>query len=100
MLEETATLLAGSAQTALLAITEGAPLPKPADHKGGRDTDMFEITLSSDLVGWIVEVVEAAARCGASTPRSNKIGGFAIAWRELLAHLLARARATGSRSDV
>ncbi|MYJ73938.1 MAG: hypothetical protein F4089_02065 [Gammaproteobacteria bacterium] len=83
MLEETAALLSGADRAALLEITGRTPLPKPADHKGGGDTDMFEIDLSHVIVRAIVEAVEdATSRCR-RTPRSTKIGGFAAAWREL-----------------
>lgn len=83
MLEETAALLCGDARDALLAITGGTPLPKPADHKGGGDTDMFEVALPPAHVRSIVEAVDDAASRGRRTPRSTRIGGFATAWREL-----------------
>ena len=85
MLEETATLLSGETRSALLAILSNAPFPKPPDHKGGEDTDMFNVDLSADVVRSIVDVVLDAAEQGLRTPRSTKIGGFATAWRELQA---------------
>lgn len=85
MLEETAALLAGDTRAALLQISEGAPLTKPTDHKGGEATDMFEIALSTDVVRTIVVTVDEAAKHGLRTPRSTKISGFATAWRELFA---------------
>lgn len=83
MLEETATLLSGETRTALLEILGGNPFPKPPDHKGGKDTDMFAVDLPADVVRSIVEVVRDAARRGLRTPRSTKLGGIATAWREL-----------------
>ena len=83
MLEETATLLPGETRSALLTILCGTPFPKPPDHKGGEDTDMFAVDLPGDVVRSIVDVVHDAAKRGLRTPRSSKIGGFATAWREL-----------------
>ncbi len=83
MLEQTATLLAGETRTALLDVLNGKPFPKPQDHKGGADTDMFAVDLPTDVVLSIVDVVHDAAERGLRTPRSAKIGGFATAWREL-----------------
>jgi len=83
MLTETAALLPGALGEALLAATRGTPLAKPPDHKGGPDTDMFELALAPDEVGCILEVVEEATRRGRTTPRSRKLGGFVAAWREL-----------------
>ncbi|MCY3620561.1 MAG: hypothetical protein OXH68_02475 [Gammaproteobacteria bacterium] len=83
MLEETATLLPCETRPALLTILNGAPFPKPPDHKGGENTDMFAVDLPTDVVRSIVEVVLDAAERGLRTPRSTKIGGFATAWREL-----------------
>lgn len=85
MLEETAALSDGDTRAALLEIAAGTPLPKPADHKGGVATDMFEIDLPTEVVRSVVEVVDDAANRGLRTPRSTKIGGFAIAWRDLQA---------------
>ena len=85
MLEETAALLNGDVQTAVLAVAVGTPFSKPADHKGGKATDMFPVDLPADVLRSIVAVVDEAARRGRRTPRSSKIGGFATAWRELAA---------------
>lgn len=83
MLVETASLLDDPLRATLLANCQGTPLPKPGDHKGGVDTDMFEVGLSPVEVAAILGVVEAAAQRGATTPRSAKLGGFVAAWREL-----------------
>lgn len=85
MLEETATLLSGEIRSALLAVLDDTPFPKPPDHKGGEATDMFAVDLPADVVRSIVEAVVDAAKRGLRTPRSPKIGGFATAWRELRA---------------
>lgn len=82
MLVETASLLDDPLRATVLANCQGAPLPKPADHKGGVDTDMFELGLAPDEVAAVLGVVEDAARRGLTTPRSAKLGGFVAAWRE------------------
>ena len=83
MLEETAALVTGDARAALLDTVSGNPLPKPADHKGGVATDMFETALPTEMVRSIAETIRDAARRGLRTPRSTRIGGFAAAWGEL-----------------
>ena len=83
MLVETASLLDEPLRSVVLANCQGTPLAKPADHKGGVDTDIFEVALSADEVGNVLSVVEDAARRGMRTPRSARLGGFVAAWREL-----------------
>ena len=83
MLMETASLLEEPLRAAVLAGCHGTPLAKPGDHKGGVDTDMFEVALSADEVRNVLSVVEDAAQRGMRTPRSARLGGFVAAWREL-----------------
>ena len=83
MLVETASLLPADMRTDLLEIAAGEPLPKPTDHKGGEDTDMFAVSLPADVIRSIAEIVVNAATNGRRTPRSTRLGGFATAWREL-----------------
>ena len=83
MLAETATLLPAELRAPVLAALTQRPLPKPPDHKGGADTDMFEVTLAG--VDEIVAAVEAAAARGVTTSQGRGLGGFALAWRELAA---------------
>ena len=83
MLVETASLLEDPLRASVLANCQGAPLAKPGDHKGGVDTDMFEVGLAPNEVAMVLGVVEDAARRGLTTPRSAKLGGFVAAWREL-----------------
>lgn len=82
MLVETASLLDEPLRATLLANCQGTPLPKPGDHKGGVDTDMFEVALTPDEVADVLSVVEDAARRGTATLRSKRLGGFVAAWRE------------------
>lgn len=83
MLTETAALLPSETGSALHDLARGRPIPKPSDHKGGEDTDMFEVALPLAMLESILDIVDNAARRGRSTPRSTKIGHFATAWREL-----------------
>ena len=83
MLTETAALVPHEPCSALLALARRRPIPKPSDHKGGEDTDMFEVALPLAMLESILDIVDNAARRGLSTPRSTKIGHFATAWREL-----------------
>ncbi len=80
---ETASLLDEPLRSVVLANCQGTPQAKPGDHKGGADTDMFEVALSADEVGNVLSVVEDAAQRGVGTPRSARLGGFVAAWREL-----------------
>lgn len=84
MLTETATLLEPPLRQRLLA-TLARPLPKPPDHRGGTDTDMFEVTLCARAVSAVRRTVERAAAAGITTPRTSArgLGGFVEAWREL-----------------
>ena len=83
MLTETAALLPGETGSALPDLARGRPIPKPSDHRGGEDTDMFEVALPLAVLESILKIVEDAAGRGERTPRSTRIGGFAAAWREL-----------------
>ncbi len=84
MLTETASLLEPPLRLRLLA-TLADPLPKPTDHRGGTDTDMFEVTLCAEDIRSVRRAVERAAAAGITTPRTSArgLGGFAEAWREL-----------------
>ena len=83
MLTETASLLDAPLRQRLLdMLTE--PLPKPADHRGGADTDMFEVALSEAEARAVRLAVEHAATAGTATSRTRGrgLGGFVAAWRE------------------
>ena len=82
MLKETACLVPAALRPPLCAAMAQTPLPKPADHKGGEQTDMFEVVLQ-DSVGAILAAVEAAEARGETTTRGRGLGGFVAAWREL-----------------
>ncbi len=97
MLVETASLLEPPLRQRLLA-TLAEPLPKPKDHRGGSDTDMFEVTLCAEDLRSVCRAVECAVAAGITTPRTGArgLGGFAEAWRELEQ---ASARTHSGRAD-
>ena len=84
MLTETASLLDVALRQRVLDQL-GPPLPKPADHRGGTDTDMFKVALSAADVRAVRLAVERAEAAGTLTPRTQGrgLGGFVEAWREL-----------------
>ena len=84
MLTETAALLEPPLRQRVLEMLAG-PLAKPTDHRGGTDTDMFEVTLCPADARSVCRAVEHAVAAGATTPRTSArgLGGFAEAWREL-----------------
>lgn len=84
MLTETASLLEPPLRHRLLGTLAG-PLPKPTDHRGGTDTDMFEVALCAADVRSVRRAVERAVAAGTTTPRTSArgLGGFVEAWREL-----------------
>ncbi len=71
-----------------------APLPKPPGHKGGPDTDMFEVDLAPEVARAILRSVRDAAETyerGDSAPKENarqapaptaSLNGYVAAWRE------------------
>ena len=77
MLERTAELVDPAVAEHLLPATSGKPLPKPEGHKGGRDTDMFELHLDNAVAAAVVAAIEQAHAAG-----NQKMRGFVAAWRE------------------
>ena len=102
MLTRTAQWVEPPVAEALRVATQGPALPKPDDHKGGPDTDMFEVDLDEALVAGIVCSVERAAAGHAPEDRRAAAGAdpgpaptvslnaYLIAWRELAAHRKCR----------
>lgn len=91
MLEQCTELLGNDARLRDVLAREltGTSLAKPHDHRGGAQTDMFEVVLSLDDAKAIYRIVGEAARGGLTTTqtRPRGLGGFAAAWREYVAHL-------------
>lgn len=83
LLTRTGALLSAPLGATLRAAWRVAPFPKPADHKGGAETDLFKVTLSVAAARAIVDAVEAAAVAGVVSQ------GVVAAWRELRDHLAA-----------
>lgn len=82
MLDETASLVPAALRPPLQAAITQTPLPKPPDHKGGEQTDMFEVALD-EFADEILAAVEAAVARGETTTQGRGLGGFVAAWREL-----------------
>lgn len=85
LLEQTLELVDDPALAARLrAAVDGPPLEKPADHRGGPETDMFPMSLTLDEVQRLCRAVEAAAAAGRETSatRGRGLGGFVETWRE------------------
>lgn len=91
MLAQTIELLEGADRPALAAALAAAldpararQLPKPAGHRGGRETDMFELALERTCVDEIAATVAAcvAANVRTSGTLARGLGGFAEAWEE------------------
>ncbi len=102
MLTRTAQWVEPPVAEALRVATQGPALPKPDDHKGGPDTDMFEVDLDEALVAGIVCSVERAAagyvppdrsagrRRDPDPPPTGSLNAYVAAWRELAAHRKCR----------
>jgi len=88
MLEQTRELLLAGGHTAEAAILraslEADAIAKPEDHRGGRDTDMFELRLQAGEVHAIARLVADAVRSGRTTraTAARGLGGFVEAWEE------------------
>lgn len=78
LLTRTAALLPATLADILRHACQGAPLPKPPEHKGGPETDMFELTLTLTQARAIANAVESGAG-----------RGVAAAWRELWCYIAA-----------
>ena len=73
-----------SAAAALTAALAGAPLQRPADHRGGRETEMFRVSLVPADVMELLASVRRAEATG-QRPRSlarRGLGGFTEALLE------------------
>ena len=88
LLEHTAATLeqnadgAASALAATLRVAANKPpLPKPADHKGGAETDMFQTPVPLT----VAQAVLAAMQRPDATPSALPLKGAAAAWAEYCA---------------
>ena len=92
MLEQTAELLSTDPRddvraltSVVLAALDATPLDKPAGHKGGDATDMFQLVLDPETVNVVRHAVADAADTGrtSSGTAGRGLGGFVEAWQEL-----------------
>lgn len=85
MLEQTLVLVRDetSLVDALATALRGPALTKPIDHKGGPETDMFEVRMDVAQARAIHCLVREAALSGQRLAgRQRGLGGFDAAWRE------------------
>ncbi len=85
MLEQTLELLDEAEVSAVIRwAMDQEPLAKPADHSGGRGTDMFELTLTLAEANKVSELVNEAIAGGRTTTGTENrgLGGFREAWDE------------------
>ena len=96
LLEQTLELLddPALAQRVRDDMSNGA-LPKPEDHEGGEETDMFQMSLGLAEVRALRERVEQAGARGETTSatRGRGLGGFVETWREYEQYLERRSGA-------
>jgi hypothetical protein len=100
MLEQTIALVREETRLvdALAVVLSGPVLTKPVDHKGGRDTDMFEVRIDVIQARAIHCIVQQAALAGRRTAatRQRGLGGFDPAWREYVKFLEREPAPTGA----
>ena len=72
---------------------QAGPLPKPDDHEGGSETDMFQMSLILSEVQALHQRVAQAAAAGSTTSgtRDRGLGGFVETWRDYERFLDRRA---------
>jgi hypothetical protein len=100
MLEQSAALVRDAALfERIRAHTGNASLEKPADHRGGAPTDMFQLDLTLAEVARILAAIEEARARGVTTTATSRrgLGGFVEAWSEYHRFLAGAqaARTTG-----
>ncbi|MEZ5558856.1 MAG: hypothetical protein R3E86_10005 [Pseudomonadales bacterium] len=84
LLETTLRLCSGRLARAPLADLRGAlaapPLAKPADHRGGPETDMFATRFDAATVAAVLDVLQTPGDSG-------YVPGLVAAWHEYAAYL-------------
>lgn len=93
LVEQTLELLEdGPLRSRLKRLLEGAPISKPADHRGGAATDMFRLVLTPEEAASVCRRVAEAALRGETTSatRNRGLGGFVEAWQEYQRYLACR----------
>lgn len=78
----TMTVLEHDQARPLRDMLENAPLEKPADHRGGEETDCFEVALGTSLVREILAAIERNPGGNLTSSRQRHLTAI---WREYLA---------------
>jgi len=70
----------------LARLARATPIDKPTDHRGGPETDFFQVDLTVTEAGEILDAVTRAAEHDERTSgtRGRGLGGFREAWGEYL----------------
>ncbi len=104
MLEQSIELLGESPHLAarLLHMLRGAPLDKPPDHRGGAQTDMFEVVLALEQARAVQRIIVEAVAVGRTTTGTSPrgLGGFAEAWSEYVIYVEREAATMSQASTV
>ncbi len=100
MIERSAAIVGDAElQNAVRRALHSRALDKPAGHKGGADTDVFEMRLTAAQAAHMLEAVHRAAAEGRTTQEGRGLGGFVAAWNEYHVHLRTIGRQTMSAQD-
>jgi hypothetical protein len=94
MLEQTRELTSAALSAELERVLATRPVTKPADHRGGSASDMFELQLSGEQAAVVVGHVRSAVRSGSRTSGTltRGLGGFEAAWNEYADYLAGQSR--------
>tara|TARA_A100001037_G_C14880417_1_gene513694 strand:- start:90 stop:365 length:276 start_codon:yes stop_codon:yes gene_type:complete len=86
MLEQSGLAVCPLLNETLVQVFRQSPLEKPTDHKGGSETDMFQIEISLSLCFRVIRAIDLAMQSGwVTTGRVNRdLSGFSEAWHEYL----------------
>ena len=85
LVERTAHLLGAPLAGTLRAVLAGAPLAKPAGHKGGAETDMFAARLPAGAAKATLAALRTHAGLPPGAAPTGPLRGIIIAWQELCA---------------
>jgi limonene-1,2-epoxide hydrolase len=104
MLEQSIELLNDSPRLVdrLTRLLGGVPIDKPADHRGGALTDMFEVELVIDDARAIHRTVLEAVNIGRTTSgtKPRGLGGFAETWGEYVVYVERESAKMSQASNV
>lgn len=81
-LEITIAALEGADAVRIASFLERTPIEKPADHRGGAETDFFPVAMEPGLVERVIAVLRGVARSGG--PRAGRYAHLAVVWSEYL----------------